>query len=72
MAKVKLNNKGFRQLRTDPKVVADLDARAQRIAAASGGKVGEAQPPRNRARRAVFKRGGDGNALLRGLQAGRG
>lgn len=72
MAKVKLNNAGFRALRTDPKVVADLKRRADRVAAASGGEVGDAQTPRNRARFAVFKTGGDGNDLLRGLQAGRG
>lgn len=72
MAKVKLNLAGFRELRTDPKVVADLERRAQRVAAASGGEVGDAETPRNRARRAVFKSGGDGNDLIRGLQAGRG
>lgn len=71
MARVKLNNAGFRALRTDPKVMADLDRRAKRVAAAAGGEVGDAEDPRNRGRRAVFK-SGDGNDLLRALDAGRG
>lgn len=36
MVKIKWNIDGFRQLRYDPGVAADIDARAARIAAAAG------------------------------------
>lgn len=76
--KIKLNNAGFRALRTDPAVVADLRARAERIAAAAGDgfEVSEKTVPRNRAHATVraesdaAKR--DNNRLLIALQAGRG
>ena len=36
MVKVKLNKAGFRALRTDPRVAADLERRAQAVRAALG------------------------------------
>lgn len=70
--KIKWNLAGFRALRTDPKVVADLRARAERIADVAGGTVGDPQAPRNRAHEVVGVQGGDVNRLLIALQAGRG
>ena len=71
---------GFRELRTAPKVRADLLRRAQRIAAASGkGFVAlETSSPRKRARAAVVAasegarhRNATQNTLLRNLDKGR-
>lgn len=36
VTKVELHNKGFNELRTSPGVMADLTARARRVAAAAG------------------------------------
>lgn len=75
--KIKWNLAGFRALRTDPKVAADLRARAERVAAAAGDgfEVGDPQPPRNRAHEIVFTQSAaakrDNNRLLTALQAGR-
>lgn len=52
--RVKLNIAGFRSLRNDPAVLADLRARAERLAAASGpGYFADAQTGKNRARAGV-------------------
>lgn len=79
--KPKLNRAGFRELRNSPAVVADLDARARRVAeaagdgfvsASGGGKTrGRASVATvsNTARRAAA---GDPAAFLRALQRGRG
>jgi len=48
---VKLNYKGFRELRRSPAVKADLLRRGQRIAEAAGpGYIAQESPGRNRAR----------------------
>lgn len=75
--RVKHNAKGYRELLTDPKVQADLLARARRIAAAAGGRsagfvVPEPPTPRKRARAAVIATRGDSdNRMIRNLDAGR-
>lgn len=82
MASVRIewNMPGFRALRTDPAVVADLRRRAENIAAACGeGYIAEANPaPRRRARAAVITATGkairdnaENNTLLRNLGRGR-
>jgi hypothetical protein len=73
--KVKLNNAGFRKLRTLPKVQADLLRRGERIAQASGpGYRAEAAPSKNRARVTVFpdtpqavRDNAENNTLVRNL-----
>lgn len=79
MAQVKLNTKGFRQLRTSAKVQADLQRRAERVARAAGpGFQVENPDTRNRARRVVTagtadagRASTDPNVLLRALNAAR-
>lgn len=76
---VKLNLAGFRALRNDPAVVADLSRRAQAIAVACGpGYTAVAETGRNRARAAVITTSGvavtdnaANNTLIRNLDAGR-
>ena len=69
------HNKGYRALLTDRKVQADLEARAQRIAAATGDEsivAVSSAPAHTRARAAVFARRGDPeNKIIRALDAGR-
>jgi hypothetical protein len=79
MAKIKLNTKGFRELRTSPKVQADLQRRAERVARAAGpGFQVENPGTKNRARRTVTagtadagRASTDPTVLLRALNAGR-
>lgn len=70
----------FRALRTHPNVQRDIEARARRVAAASGSgyEVETSSPPRNRSRSVVLavsrKARADNarhNTLLRNLGAGR-
>lgn len=79
-SRLKLNNKGFRELRTNPKVGADLLRRAQDIADAAGDGYEAVQNPnpRNRYRAAVVPVTADAaidnarhNTLLRAMRAGR-
>lgn len=77
--KIKLNNKGFRALRTDPGVKRDLMKRAQRIADSAGdGFEAHESPSKNRARATVGtrsykarRRQSKENVLQRSLNAGR-
>ena len=83
--RVKLNIKGFVELRNSPAVVADLQARARRIAAAAGDGM-EVKPaetnhrfPKGRARVAVvtgtydaMRREAKTRDLTRAIDAGRG
>jgi hypothetical protein len=78
--RLKFNLKGFRELRTDPKVVQDLEARARRVAQAAGDgvEVLPVQQARNRAHVLVAPVTGDAerrvakdNSLIRALEAGR-
>lgn len=78
--RLKFNVNGFRALRTDPKVVAEIRRRAQRVADAAGEgvEVLPAETPRNRARAVVGPVTGDAarrvakdNTLLRALEAGK-
>lgn len=51
----RLNNEGFRRLRRDPRVLADLMDRAERVAEAAGpGFEAKESPGINRARVTVF------------------
>ena len=80
---IKWNMAGFRDLRTDPAVLADLNRRAEQIAAAAGEGF-EAQPAektggrvRGRAAvisttRAAAKAEAERHVLLSALEAGRG
>ncbi|SMY01111.1 hypothetical protein BSP239C_03182 [Brevibacterium sp. 239c] len=77
--KLKLNNAGFRALRTDPAVKRDLMKRAQRVAEAAGdGFEAHESPSKNRARATVGARTAKArrkqskdNVLQRALNAGR-
>ena len=78
--KAKLNTKGFRELRNDPKVIADLEARAKRIAEAAGpGFEASSQAAPNRGRASVVagtlaarrKAAADPAAFLRAIERGR-
>lgn len=79
--RLKFNVNGFRALRTDPKVQAEIRRRAERVAAAAGPGV-EVLPiatPRNRARALVgpvtseaARRVAKDNSLIRALEAGKG
>lgn len=78
---IKWNLKGFRVLRTDPKVRADLEARAERIADAAGeGYVTDSGITRGRGRARASVRTGTpesmednakNNTLIRSLDRGR-
>lgn len=71
--------KGFKQLRNDPAIVADIAGRAQKIANAAGsGFESSSQTGRNRARASVItgdykarKDQAEDNALMRAIDAGR-
>ena len=77
--KLKLNNKGFKALRTAPGVKQDLNNRAKRIAEAAGdGFEAHESPGKNRARATVGARTAKArrkqskdNVLQRALSAGR-
>lgn len=77
--KIKLSNKGFRALRTSPRVKQDLWERGKRIAEAAGdGFEASESPSKNRARVTVGTRTykarrkqSKENALQRALNAGR-
>lgn len=82
MAKIRLKFRveGFRELRTQPEVLADLEARGRRIAAAAGEgvEVLPVQTPRNRAHVVVgpvtadaARRVAKDNSLIRAIEAGR-
>ena len=81
MAKVRVvhHSKGYRALLVDPKVVADVRRRAERVADAAGeGYVAESSEPRKRARAAVVTATGkairdnaENQTLLRSLDAAR-
>lgn len=80
MAKnIKLNLKGFRELRNDPAVVEDLERRARAIADAAGpGFEASAQKGKNRARASVITGNFEAmlaqsksNVLQRALNSGR-
>lgn len=72
-------SKGYRELLTDPNVIADIRARAERVAEAAGdGFEVLYSPPRVRARAAVIassraarKKNSAENTLIRSLDAGR-
>lgn len=70
---VKHLGKGYAGLLTDPAIVADLRARAERIASAAGdGYKAEQSTPHTRARAAVVAANGDpDNLMIRNLDAGR-
>lgn len=78
-ARIKLNNKGFRELRKDPNVKADLMRRARKVAEAAGDGFGASESPgKNRARATVGTRSYKGrkrqardNVLQRALNAGK-
>lgn len=77
--RIKLNNKGFRELRTSPGVKRDLMNRAKRVADAAGeGFEAHESPSKNRARATVGTRSSKArrrqskdNVLQRALNAGR-
>lgn len=78
---IKLNAQALREIRNSPEVVAELEARAQRIAAAAGDgmEVKPTETGKNRARVAVVTatpsamyREAKDRALTRALDAGRG
>lgn len=77
--KIKWNRGAFRELRTQPKVQADIVERAERIAEACGaGFEVRASEPRNRARAVVLTvepaamvRNARDHTLLSNLDAGR-
>lgn len=78
-SKIKLNLKGFRALRNDPAVVADLERRARAVASAAGsGFEASAQKGKNRARASVItgtfearREQAKTNVLQRALNSGR-
>lgn len=80
MARVKLNIGQFRALRNDAAVIADLRARAERLADACGpGYVAGSQPGRNRGRAGVVtatyaaqRDNAKNNTLIRNLGVARG
>lgn len=77
--RIKLNSGAVRQLLRSPEVLADLQARAARIAAAAGaGMEVDSEVGPNRARAAVITRTAEARhaeatdrALTRGIDAGR-
>ena len=78
--KIKWNNPAFREIRTLPAVDADMQSRADRVAAAAGSgyEAKRTANPRNRARAAVvttsyraIRENARNNTLLRALDAGR-
>lgn len=80
--RVKLKNAGFRALRNSSGVIADLDRRANQIAAATGGASGDykvsSRPGRARGRASVVAvsiearvRNHERNELLNAIDAGR-
>jgi len=77
--RIKWRTKGFRELRLQPRVAADVQRRAERVAAAAGdGFVAEKSEGRNRARSAVIavtykarRRSAEDNVLIKALDAGR-
>lgn len=76
--KVKFNFKAFEEIRRDPRVLADLDQRADRVAAAAGpGFESGSGQGRSRARGSVWttdrrsRRAAAGGDLVRALDAGR-
>lgn len=80
MVRVKLNNRGFRELRFSPGVVADLERRGRAVAAAAGPdyEMGS-RPGKTRHRVGITTRSLDAKeeearkaTLLRALDAGRG
>lgn len=79
ITKIELHNDGFNQLRTSPGVMADLTARARRIASAAGeGMVAETRRGRARGRASVHtgsyaarKAQSENRALSRALDSGR-
>ena len=75
MMRIKHHSKGYAALLKDSGVQADLEARAQRVAAATGDEtiVAESSAPiRRRARAAVIApRGDSDNKIIRALDAGR-
>lgn len=78
-ARIKLKNKGFRELRKHPNVKADLMRRAQKVADAAGdGFEASESPGKNRARATVGtrsysarRRQAKDNVLQRALSAGK-
>jgi hypothetical protein len=80
MARIVLNRKGVQELLTHPNVVADLEDRAKKIAAAAGaGMESEAQAGRKRALALVWtgtrearEAEATSRALTRAIDAGRG
>lgn len=78
--RIELNSKGLRQLLRSPEVLADVEQRAQRIAAAAGeGFEASAKLGPNRARASVVTATAEAmlaeaedRALTRALDAGRG
>lgn len=73
--RIRHHSKGYAALLKDSGVQADLEARARRIAAATGDEsiVAESSAPiHTRARAAVIARGGDPeNKIIHALDAGR-
>lgn len=78
--RLKIHNKGLRELRTSPWAMAQIRPRARRIASAAGPgvEVLPEQAPRNRAHLAVgpvtgeaARRVASTNALIRAIEAGR-
>lgn len=77
--RVKLHNKGFDQLRKDPTMVADINARAKAIAKAAGpGYEVSPRSGKKRHRASVItesyeaaKDNAENNTLLKALDAGR-
>ena len=67
--RVKLNLKGFRQLRTEPAVRKFVQQQAEKVAdaAGSGCEALETEAPRNRARSAVVGPKGKSEDMLRAL-----
>lgn len=69
--RIVFKSKGFRDLLTDPAILADVRARAQRIADASGYEM-KSDTPHTRARAAVVAPDGDpDNKMLRSMDFGR-
>lgn len=79
MARIKWNNKAFKELRKSDEVMRELETRAERIADAAGPGV-ETSPfeGRNRGRVSVItataearRRNAEANTLVRAIDAGR-
>jgi hypothetical protein len=77
--RIKWNVKAFRELRLEPGVIADLEARAEAVAAAAGsGYEASAMAGKNRGRASVItadyaaiRDNAKNQSLLRSLDAGR-